>query len=176
MGRFSRLLLIALLAVVAGFYPLLAPTPHRIDREHFDLIQVGMTKAEVEAIFGVPPGSYDWAEAESYFHVMRVRAAVQLEMAEMLQRRATAQSQRKATTETTTELAINLEHARAMERQAAAEVMFEILARVSETWASRHGAFTVRFDNDGRVVSKTDAWGVRIVPPWQRWWKAIRGQ
>src|SRR6266581_1418040 len=45
-----------------GLYPLLAPTPHRIDRAHADLIVQGMTKEQVEAIFGVPVGQYDWAE------------------------------------------------------------------------------------------------------------------
>jgi hypothetical protein len=48
-----------------GFYPLLAPTPHRIDQAHFELIQNGLTRADVEAIFGVPPGQHDWAEPES---------------------------------------------------------------------------------------------------------------
>jgi hypothetical protein len=65
MRRFSRLLLLALVAIVIGFYPLLAPTPHRIDQEHFDLIQEGMMKADVEAIFGVPAGNFDWAEPDS---------------------------------------------------------------------------------------------------------------
>jgi hypothetical protein len=62
MRRVSRLLLLALVAAVIGFYPLLAPTPHRIDRAHWKLIQAGMTRADVEAIFGVPPGEYDWAD------------------------------------------------------------------------------------------------------------------
>jgi len=44
---------------------------------------------------------------------------------------------------------------------------------VTETWCSRHGAFTVRFKNDGTGVSTSGPHGVRIVPPWQRWWKAI---
>jgi hypothetical protein len=66
MRRFIvRFLLVTLVAVVIGFYPLLAPTPHRIDQAHFELIQDGMTKADVEAIFGVPPGRYDWAEPDS---------------------------------------------------------------------------------------------------------------
>lgn len=65
MCRFARCVLLGLLAVVVGFYPLLAPTPHRIDDDHFALIQDGMTKTEVEAILGVPAGEYDWAE-QSY--------------------------------------------------------------------------------------------------------------
>lgn len=38
MRRFVRILALAMLAVVVGFYPLLAPTPHRIDQTHFELI------------------------------------------------------------------------------------------------------------------------------------------
>src|SRR5262245_49350491 len=62
--RFRRGMLAALIAGVTFFYPLLAPTPHRIDEAHFRQIQPGMTRAQVEAIFGAPPGEYDWAEAD----------------------------------------------------------------------------------------------------------------
>jgi hypothetical protein len=85
MRRFSRLLLLVLVAIVIGFYPLLAPTPHRIDQAHFELIQDGMTKADVEAIFGVPPGQYDWAEADSVAHLMRAVAAARLAEVKILQ-------------------------------------------------------------------------------------------
>jgi hypothetical protein len=44
---------------------------------------------------------------------------------------------------------------------------------VRQTWVSKHGAFTVLFDHDQCVVSMTGERGVRIVPPWQRWWKVI---
>jgi len=37
----------------------------RIDEAHFQLITEGMTEAEVEAIFGVPAGSYDWARPKT---------------------------------------------------------------------------------------------------------------
>src|SRR5204863_125863 len=63
--HFRRGLLIALVAVVTFFYPLLTPTPHRIDETHVSLIDKGMSRAQVEAIFGVPPGQYDWPEGES---------------------------------------------------------------------------------------------------------------
>jgi hypothetical protein len=36
---------------------LLTP-PHRINRESFEKIQVGMTQGEIEKLFGVPPGEY----------------------------------------------------------------------------------------------------------------------
>jgi len=48
-------------------YPLLAPPPHRIDEAHFQLINEGMTEAEVEAIFGVPAGSYEFARPNMEF-------------------------------------------------------------------------------------------------------------
>jgi hypothetical protein len=35
-----------------------------IDREHYDRISKGMTQAEVEAILGAPPGSYNRATTE----------------------------------------------------------------------------------------------------------------
>src|SRR5262245_12472544 len=71
-SRFSLGLLAALIAGITLFYPLLAPTPHRIDEAHFKLIEKGMSLAQVEAIFGVPSGNYDWAEGpidpvERYF-------------------------------------------------------------------------------------------------------------
>jgi len=62
MRRWKQIVLALLIASIALFYPLLAPTPHRIDQGHADLIVQGMTKEQVEAIFGVPAGQYDWAE------------------------------------------------------------------------------------------------------------------
>lgn len=63
--RWTRMPLITLIVLITFLYPLLAPTPHRIDQTHADFIVRGMTKQQVEAIFGVPAGSYDWAEPES---------------------------------------------------------------------------------------------------------------
>src|SRR5947207_1673873 len=62
--RIRRGSLVALIAGITFFYPLLAPTPHRIDETHFSLVEKGMSRAEIEAIFGVPPGEYDWAEGQ----------------------------------------------------------------------------------------------------------------
>jgi hypothetical protein len=143
MRRFSRLLLLALVAIVIGFYPLLAPTPHRIDQEHFDLIQEGMMKADVEAIFGVPAGNFDWAEPDSPY------------LLEILYFRAASAAYRE------------------FEQRQLTEVSVSLPERVSDTWLSRHGAFTVQFDTDNRVAGRSGTRGVRIVPPWQRWWKAI---
>jgi len=60
--RWRRRLIALSLISLLGLYPLLAPPPHRIDQAHCDLIKEGMTKDEVESIFGVPPGEYDFAE------------------------------------------------------------------------------------------------------------------
>jgi hypothetical protein len=152
MRRLSRLLLLALLVAVVGFYPLLAPTPHRIDREHFKLIEPGMTKSDVEAICGVPAGQYDWAEPNEY-HLQVLHLSARLD-----ELRDDQRIQR---------------HGR--------EISFvgrlvDDGPRINETWISRHGAFVVRFDRGGQVVSKSSGTRVRIVPPWQRWWKAIWGE
>jgi hypothetical protein len=148
MHRFSRLLLLALLALVTGFFPLLAPTPHRIDQVHFELIQAGMTKSQVEAIFGVPCGQYDWAEAEppalwsgSFSLLSGDRLFVSYPASGNL--------------------------------GSLGVIDFVGFYTASERWVSRHGEFVIHFDGDDRVVGKGGDGGVRIVPPWQRWWKAI---
>jgi hypothetical protein len=56
MRRLLRATSVVLLLGTLFLYSLLAPTPHRIDEAHFQLITEGMTEAEVEAIFGVPAG------------------------------------------------------------------------------------------------------------------------
>jgi hypothetical protein len=151
MRRFiSRFLLIALLAVVVGFYPLLAPTPHRIDQAHFEMIKEGMTKADVAGIFGVPAGQYDWAEPEG-----GVRVWFKLGQA------------------------ISAPRFRAKQIQLGVRWLSVHDAdsdnRVSEIWVSRHGAFTVHFDHNDRVGWKV-ANGARVVPPWQRWWQEFRNR
>jgi hypothetical protein len=148
MRRFiSRFLLIALLAVVIGFYPLLTPTPHRIDQAHFELIQEGMTKADVEGIFGVPAGQYDWAEP------------VQVDGSTI----ALAQ-------------ALQVSIQRDKQVQTAIRFLWKASdAGVSETWVSRFGAFRVHFDSNKRVAWTTED-EARIVPPWQRWWQQFRNR
>jgi hypothetical protein len=146
MGRFARGLLLVLLAVVVGIFPLLAPTPHRIDHDHFALIQDGMTKAEVEAIFGVPPGEYDWAE-QSYAGQTLWTSAVSLMQQGDRQNQAVVRF-----------LLASLETA------------------ATETWVSRHGAFSVQFNGDGRVVCTFSGGDTEIVPPWRHWWRQFRSR
>src|SRR5262245_44743117 len=70
--RWPRRLIALFLISLLGLYPLLAPPPHRIDQAHCDLIKKGMTKDEVESIFGVPPGEYDFAEQKFSGYKFRV--------------------------------------------------------------------------------------------------------
>jgi hypothetical protein len=131
------------------FYPLLAPTPHRIDRVHFDLVEAGMTQADVEAIFGVPAGQYDWAEP---YDVHFLRFAREMRF---LKRLAEIESA----------------HAQTPVRL---RVILDRESETSATWIGRHGGFDVSFDAQGRVVSNSGPYGVRVVPPWQRWWQTLR--
>ena len=149
--RWNRHLLACLVVLITFLYPLLAPTPHRIDRVHADLITTGMTKVQVEAIFGVPAGNYDWAE-EDYSAMFRHRRFVSYRI----------QTAR-----------------RTIDDEGVPVIMVgslrlaEPITQTSMTWTSRHGSFTIWFDQHERVLS-TNAWtDVRIVPPWQRWWKTI---
>lgn len=150
--RWNRILLVLLIASIAFFYPLLAPTPHRIDRAHADLIVQGMTKEQVEAIFGVPAGEYDWAEQEPH-------SSVNLKIARLYR---SVHASRFAVK-------------RAEDGSVISYLVHSIQPspRTSLTWTSRHGTFMVWFD-DNDLVRSTNSWAeVRIVPPWQRWWNQV---
>lgn len=144
MRLWSRLLLVVLVAAIVALYPLLAPTPHRIDQEHFRLIKGGMTIADVQAIFGASAGEYDWAEADPGGFETRFLMSVRRQ-GKIIQGAELADL----------ELIYAITH-----------------TRRSKTWVSRHGAFIVGFDREGRVIT-TSGGSSRVVPPWKRWWKAI---
>ncbi|MBI3410830.1 MAG: hypothetical protein HY040_21040 [Planctomycetes bacterium] len=61
--------LAGLLCVFGSLYLLLWPVSHHVDLDHLQLIAPGMTEAEVEAIFGVPPGCYDGAVPDKRFAI-----------------------------------------------------------------------------------------------------------
>jgi hypothetical protein len=137
--RRSKLVLLAVTVTVVFAFPLFAPTPHRIDQAHFDLIQVGMTKADVETLFGVPAGGYDWAEPDSPY----IWDIVYFDRAHVAYERA-----------------FNLKLAQAVALEWDARFV-RLPETVRETWTSKHG------------ISMTGERGVRIVPPWQRWWRKV---
>jgi hypothetical protein len=158
MRRFRRAAVVVLLLMIALFFPLLASPAHRIDEEHFALIQSGMTSAEVEAIFGVPAGNYDWAVADTELFLwvdtlIRIQhikqpAAVTLGQEEM-------------------QLSVVYDAPSIIVQRETIDS-----TRLT-TWISRHGAFYIAMDSNGLVVSKGQ-WGkTRIEPPWQRWWQKV---
>jgi hypothetical protein len=141
--RWNRISLAALIVAITLLYPLLAPTPHRIDQAHAKLIVQGMTKQQVEAIFRVPEGSYDWAEPDSLSPFM-----IWFDF----------------DGDGFTDVLVH-------QNGGSSTVLFQgFPRRTNWTWTSRHGAFTVWFDIHDQVVGTNAATEVRIVPPWQRWW------
>ena len=154
--RLSRCLTIVLLAAIALFFPLLA-SPHRIDEAHRNMIRDGMTIAEVENIFGVPAGTYDWAVVESearnhYYEVLMAHMETQY--------RELARNNQKIP------LAVAVETPR--RRIAFGDRI--------QSWTSRHGSVIIGFDESG-LVSWVSGWHrVRVEPPWNKWWKKLFGK
>jgi hypothetical protein len=150
MQRLLRARVVMLLIGTLFLYPLLAPPPHRIDEAHFQLITEGMTEAEVEALFGVPAGSYDWARPKAeYAYLVAILEAQEVQLPEELYRRIPQH-----------ELGIRL-----------------AVPRLGDTkkWISRHGVFIVSLDERGRVVSKHHGGETRIEFPWRPLWQKLTG-
>lgn len=139
---------VLLLLIAMAVCVLLAPRPHRIDVEHFKLIQPGMSRAEVEAIFGAPAGKYDWAEADD--SAVFTRTVTGASFSPDGRRLVLAGTTRGFST-------------------------IRFCTGGMMDWVSRHGAFSVHFDSAGRV-SWCGAWPARILPPWQRWWQSVSKQ
>jgi hypothetical protein len=147
--RLARAALVVVLAAIGFFYPLLAPAPHRVDRAHFKLIRPGMTEAEVEAIFGVPVGDYDWAVQDEKWRI-ELLVPVPDELDSKIPADQLAFSGRT--------MFISGRHG--------PNPHFK-------TWVSRHGVFYVALDQQGRVAA-TGMWGeARSEPPWRRWWRKL---
>jgi hypothetical protein len=148
MRRFRfRLLVLALAVAVIFAFPLLAPTPHRVDQSHFDLVQDGMTMAQAETIFGVPAGNYDWAEQDFDLLTLDVSRG-------------------------TMSIATFFSEADRQKHRGIAVIGGKGERLAPETWISRHGTFTLAFDSEGKVIHKHQ-YKARVASPWQRWWKAI---
>src|SRR5438876_2464750 len=128
-----RSLVAAPLVPIPVLFPFLAPTPHRIDQAHCDLITKGMTKAQVEAIFGVPAGQYDWAEQDGlgmvWFDFDGDGWPDLLIHNDVLLYSAAAGATRTPF--------IRLSNPR----------------RTCSTWTSRHGVFMIWFDWEERVIA-----------------------
>jgi len=131
MQGLMRATAIVLLIGTLFLYPLLAPPSHRIDEAHFQLITEGMTEAEVEAIYGVPAGSYDWARPQTdLIWLVAVAEMQQFEVPAKLDHRIVQQ-----------ELGIRITVPR-----------LDAPVHQTKQWVSRHGVFAVSLDERGRVV------------------------
>jgi hypothetical protein len=148
--RLRRIAVLAVFVMITLFFPLLAPPRHRIDDAHFRLIKGGMTEAEVEAIFGVPAGGYDWAvrNESARFNLLALHAA-------------------------------GMRDKLPPDQAGLADQLLLISALCGDesrlrVWYSRHGVFYVGLDHQGRVATTGAGWeSVQIVPPWRKWWDKI---
>ena len=151
--RLSRGLLVILLAAITLLFPLLA-APHRIDRAHRELIRSGMTADDVEAIFGVPAGDYDWAVRDPVHDLIEFYMLDELLVAAQVQHANERSGKEQAEAGVTA-------------------LRFALSARLQgKTWTSRNGSVRICFDDTGRVAD-IGAWhGSHVEPPWQRWWRS----
>jgi hypothetical protein len=157
MDRLCRTTALAFLIAMTLLYPLLAPPVHRIDDSHYRRIKVGMTEADVEAIFGVHPGDYDWAVEEDLSPICLLRDATggAYGMARLRFNggRDVALCPIPYLFDDPTAVCVE----RACDLQA---------------WKSRHGVFCVVLEH-GRVVTTYHGGPTRLQPPWARWWRSL---
>jgi hypothetical protein len=173
MRKWARLLVAGFIVTLLGPYPLLAPPIHRIDKNHAELIEQGMTYAKVESIFGQPPGNYDWAVADN--GVIRLWDV--------------ATGRLLNTTNGGFAIGASGGHTfwsdgtvTALARQKQGGEMTSVFLGGSrgsntKTWISRHGMCTVLFDQHGRVCGTITDWGhTRVEPPWLKWFQKWFGK
>jgi hypothetical protein len=158
--RIGRACVLIATVAILFFYPFLAPPAHRIDETHLNLIRDGMTEAEVEGIFGVPAGEYDWAVATGpsiWVSALAVTTDGQ-------RWNVNAQPQRQIFVLDGNQPAV----LHSVWNNAGYGQM--------KTWTGRHGAFYVVFDRHGRVISTGSAGETRREYPWSQWWQQWTGK
>ena len=159
--RIGRAAVVLATVTILFFYPFVAPPAHRIDEAHFRLIKGGMTQAEVEGIFGVRCGEYDWCVASSSGQWIQLWA-YNTEPNQRWNVNAPAESR-------IVFLADN---------QAAFvhDSWNNQNPNNNQTWTSRHGVFYVVFDGQGRVIVTGTLGEARREYPWSRWWRQLTGK
>lgn len=151
-GRLGRAALVLGVLMTTLAYPLLAPPAHRIDRGHLARIMPGMSEADVEGIFGVPPGDYDWVVQDEK---LRIETLIGLD-GEIFDKVGVNQLAFSGRT-----MIVCAQHGgRGM--------------MTFKTWSSRYGVFQVAFNEDGRVAA-TGAWG-DVRPVWRVWREKLAGK
>lgn len=174
MRKWQRMSIAVPLICLLGFYPLLAPPAHRIDKDHFELIQNGMTLAEIESIFGQPPGSYDWAVAEDG-GVRLWDVATGLKLGTSTSYNTVVIDTSSSDTLWADAAAITLPN-RPKTKYVTTVYFASHITINTMSWTSRHGTCTIWFDDDLRVSGKS-GWGEsRVEPPWVKWWKKWFGE
>lgn len=150
-GRIGRAAVLLATVAILFFYPFVAPPAHRIDQAHFDMIKGGMTEAEVDGIFGVPAGEYDWAVADLQHLWLDIGYFS-----------PNGRSWSVASPVQTQFIVFHLD-----------DVTWGSGKNLSrfKTWTSRHGSFQIGFNTDGRVSFTSGLGATRIEPPWTRWWR-----
>jgi hypothetical protein len=166
---------VGLFLLVTLFYPLLAPTPHRIDEAHYEQISVGMTLADVESRFGAPAGSYDWAVPEAptlwLWNLIAAESPIVVgsEAISGMAISGMAISDVVVTPSPNDPIIWNV--VAPPKINAYHYTPLSVSWVQSRTWTSRHGTCTIQFDGTDRVIGKTD-WGeTRLEPPWHNWRK-----
>jgi len=164
-----------LFLLVTLFYPLLAPTPHRIDQAHYEQISVGMTLADVESRFGAPAGTYDWAVPENptlwlWNTVNFTNVPITIGSSDIIDG-GVIFSEVIVTRAPNDPIVWNLPTERVSKIYTNAAVFQACSWVQSRTWTSRHGTCTIQFDGADRVIGKMN-WGeTRLEPPWHDWRK-----
>jgi hypothetical protein len=153
--RIGRVCVLIATVAILFFYPFVAPPAHRIDEQHFHMIVGGMTEAEVEGIFGVPAGEYDWCVSTGshlWVNLVGVTENGQAWNVNGVSRHRIAFIQADQGV---------FVHG-AWNNPGFGEM---------KTWTGRHGSFNVVFDRHGRVASTSAGGEIRREYPWSRWWR-----
>ena len=169
MRKWPRVLIAGIIVGLLGFYPLLAPPAHRIDKDHFELVQKGMTLGEVESIFGQAAGTYDWAVPEDgMIRLWDVASGNRIAIGGV----AIIPSSTKVVAAAFSSDGLWLAAPNSKNARFATTVFLGTrFAPNIHTWTGRHGTCTISFDDELRVTGKT-GWGEsRVEPPWSKWWK-----
>ena len=140
------------------------------------MIVQGLTRAQVESVLGVPAGNYDWAESDRvllWSEVTFLSGSTIINEVPLL-------GMEKRTAEV---LIGSSGSSRPALQGAIANAVSGSTVRIwgfgshsQATWTGRHGALTVWFDDQERVISTSFSPDVKIVPPWKKWRKHWLGE
>jgi hypothetical protein len=158
----AKLVIVVLVVGITGIYPLVAPPCHRIDNQHFQRIKKGMTRTQVETIFGVPSGEYG---AEVNAELMRRQIAEELmdEATEVFVARLLRMSAPNAGLPSDLQ---KVSHD-VRERIEITKVDLTVPLDQLSLWTSRRGAVAVLFDSNGCVRAQSFRDQVRVLTMWE---------